>query len=262
MTARSRHRGHRIEWVGHKWVFTDWSDNTVNRCGRERPCTACGKRSRERGPDTCLGMISQVRQACCGHGHPEDAYFIFHNGVELRGADAVRLQECWIHNNVTPHDVIEVYLAVRNVEIAYRLCQMGNIGVFKLAEVLRIIDNLRRNSLDIAPFCDILEVYSNPNPETNMNTKAITNIQRQMDILSDGHQEVVDQAVSATGAIVAMDDRVEQSKESGNWSPGKMCSSRVSTQLNTLKDQLRAQAARALRACAEIEQIQLTLKIE
>ena len=95
-----------------------------------------------------------------------------------------------------------------------------------------------------------------------MNTKAITNIQRQMDILSDGHREVVDQAVSATEAIAAMDNRVEKSKENGHWDPGKMCSSQVSDQLNTLKDQLRAQAARALRVYSEIEQIQAGLKIE
>ena len=94
-----------------------------------------------------------------------------------------------------------------------------------------------------------------------LNTKAITYIQRQMDILSDGHQEVVDQAVSATGAIVAMDDRVEKSKENGKWFPGKMCSSLVSDQLNTLKDQLRAQSLRALRVCDEVEQIKLNLKI-
>ena len=145
MTARSRHRGHGIEWEGHKWVYTDWSDNAVNHCGRERPCTACGKRSRERGPDTCLGMMSQVRRACCGHGHPEDAYFIFHNGVEVRGADAVRLRECWTHFCITPHDVIEAYLWVQDVEDTYRLCQMCNIGVGTLSELSRIVGLFCRN---------------------------------------------------------------------------------------------------------------------
>ena len=259
MTARSRHRGHRIEWEGHKWVFTDYGYPAMRLYGKERPCTRCDNISR--GPDFCLGRMPSVRQACCGHGHPEDAYFTFHNGVEVRGEEAVRLQECWKHFRITPHDVIEMYLRVLDVEGTYRLCQMCNIGVVTVPELVRIIDTLRRNSLDIAPFCDILEVYSNPNPETPMNTKAITNIQRQADILSDGHQEVVDQAVSATEAIAAMDDRIQKSKEAGNWMGGKVCSSLVSTQLDELQEQLRAQAARALRACAEIEQIQASLKI-
>ena len=95
-----------------------------------------------------------------------------------------------------------------------------------------------------------------------MNTKAITNIQRQADILSDGHQEVVDQAVKATEAVAAMDDRIQKSKGAENWARGKVCSNHVSTQLNGLKDQLRAQAARARRVCDEVEQIQQSLRIE
>jgi hypothetical protein len=163
MTARSKHRGHVIEWTGHKWVYTDWSDTTLLQYGKERPCTACGKRSRERGPDTCLGMMSSVRQACCGHGHPEDAYFIFHNGVGVRGADAVRLRSCWLETPVAPSDVIELYLLVLDVESTYRLCQMCNIGVVTVPEVVEIAETFRQNSLDIAPFCDILEVYRKRN---------------------------------------------------------------------------------------------------
>ena len=162
MTARSRHRGHRIEWTGHKWTYTDWSDNTVNLCGRERPCTACGKRSRERGPDTCLGMLSSVRQACCGHGHPEDAYFIFHDGVEVRGADAVRLQECWKHFHITPHDVIEMYLRVLDVEGTYRVCRVCSAAGVTLSDVLKVLDTFCRKALDFVPICGILGVYSNP----------------------------------------------------------------------------------------------------
>ena len=139
MTARSRHRGHRIEWAGHKWLYTDWSDTTRYQYGRERPCTRCDNQSD--GPDYCLGKLPCVRQACCGRGHPEDAYFIFHNGVEVRGADAVRLRECWIHNCVTPRDAIEIYLRLLNVESTYWLCQMCNIGVIP-DEVFKVIDTV------------------------------------------------------------------------------------------------------------------------
>jgi hypothetical protein len=94
-----------------------------------------------------------------------------------------------------------------------------------------------------------------------LNLKAITNIQRQSDILSDGHQEVVDQAVKATEVIGAMDDRVEKSKESGKWSQGRMCSNLVNTQLKALEDLLMAQAARAVRVCEEIAQVKKNLRI-
>jgi hypothetical protein len=166
MTARARHRGHRIEWAGHKWVFTDWSAPTMGRYGKERPCTACGKRSRERAPDFCLGKLPHVRQACCGHGHPEDAFFIFDNGVEVRGADAVRLQECWIHTCLSQSEVIEAYLLVLDVEVVYRLCLLGNMGLLRTHELVAIAETFRRNSLDIVPFCDILEIYSKRNPRS------------------------------------------------------------------------------------------------
>jgi len=99
-----------------------------------------------------------VRQACCGHGRPEDAYFIFDNGVEVRGADAVRLRECWSFGHATPGDVIELYLLVLDVEKTYRLCQMCNIGVVTVADVLKIVDTFCRKALDFGPVCDILEV--------------------------------------------------------------------------------------------------------
>ena len=261
MTARSRHRGHRIEWMGHKWVYTDRNDTTKH--GRERPCADCGKWSV--GPDACLSKLPSVRQACCGHGRPEDVYFIFWNGMEVRGEEAIRLQECWQHRGISPSDVIEVYLRVRDVESTYQLCQMCNIGVVTVQELIKVIDTVCGNSLDIDPFCDILEVYSerNTNRETHMglNTKAITGIQRQTDILSDGHQEVVDQAVSATEAIIALDDRMEKSKESGSGAGISMLTTQVHSRLETLQDQLQAQADRALRVRAEIERIKISMVI-
>ena len=261
MTARSRHRGHRIEWAGHKWVYTEWGDTP--QYGKERPCTRCDNISD--GPDFCLGKLPGVRQACCGHGHPEDAYFIFHNGVEVRGADAIKLRECWIDHCVTPGDVIEMYLLMLDVEDVYRLCRLCSAGVVTLPSVLSVIDTFRRNSLDFASICSILEAYSerNTNQETHMNLKAITNIQRQVDILSDGHQEVVDQAVLATAAIIAMDDCMKRSKDAG-WPVTvgiRLYTHRIEQQLDKLQDQLRAQSLRALRVCDEIEQIKTNLKI-
>ena len=156
MTARSRHRGHRIKWAGHKWVFTDWSDPTMFKYGKERPCTRCDNLSD--GPDRCLGRLPYVRQACCGHGCPEDAYFVFDNGVEVRGADAVKLRECWTHNCVTPRLVIEVFLQTLNVKVTYRLCQLHTAGAISTGALAWVGGAICRKSVDIAPICGILEV--------------------------------------------------------------------------------------------------------
>ena len=91
-----------------------------------------------------------------------------------------------------------------------------------------------------------------------MNTKAVTNIQRQIDILSDGHQVVVDQAVVVTAAIIAMDDHLDKL---GLGALISVCTPRVQRQLDKLQNQLRGQAARALRVCDEVEQIKISMKI-
>jgi len=91
-----------------------------------------------------------------------------------------------------------------------------------------------------------------------MNTKAITNIQRQASVLSDGHQEVVDQAVAATAAIIALDDRLEESRQGAGIS---LHTCRAQTQMDKLQAQLRAQSLRALRVYDEVEQIKKNLKI-
>lgn len=94
-----------------------------------------------------------------------------------------------------------------------------------------------------------------------MNTKAITNIQRQLDILSDGHQEVVDQAVSATAAISAMDDLTEKTAQERRATRRNIFLRPACQQLNKLQEQLIAQARRALRVYDEVEQIKTNLRI-
>jgi len=95
-----------------------------------------------------------------------------------------------------------------------------------------------------------------------MNLKAITNIQRQTDILSDGHQEVAHQAMLATSAIITLDNHIEKSKEAERPASGLgVYTSRVQRHLNKLQDQLRAQSLRALRVCDEVEQIKNNLKV-
>jgi hypothetical protein len=93
-----------------------------------------------------------------------------------------------------------------------------------------------------------------------MNDKAVTNVKRQIDTLSDGHQDVVDQAVVATGAIISLDERMKKAQEASR-PLGAFPINHVKTQMDALCNQLEAQALRARRVRAEIKQIQRNLKI-
>ncbi len=44
-----------------------------------RPCVRCGKSSTPEGHDACLGHLSGVKFACCGHGK-EQGYIIYNDG--------------------------------------------------------------------------------------------------------------------------------------------------------------------------------------
>lgn len=78
MSAHSYFRGHLILFDQNKqyWVYAD----TKNRCGlgfEIRPCKKCGKVFGFNEPDPCLGELSGVINACCGHGIPKMAYINF-----------------------------------------------------------------------------------------------------------------------------------------------------------------------------------------
>jgi hypothetical protein len=89
-----------------------------------------------------------------------------------------------------------------------------------------------------------------------LNSKAVTNVKRQLDTLSDGHQDIVVQAVKATTAIIKLDERLESKCNT-------RMHGRLATQdLDELLNLLSAQATRALRVCSEIKQIKRTLRVD
>ena len=53
--------------------YADDLTPTVDEAGAsvERPCVQCGLLAAPDGPDPCLGMLPDVRAACCGHGVDE-----------------------------------------------------------------------------------------------------------------------------------------------------------------------------------------------
>ena len=57
-------RGHKIEFIGGRWVYSD----TKESIGKERPCIRCGEMPTKEGHDACLGGIGGISSACCGHG--------------------------------------------------------------------------------------------------------------------------------------------------------------------------------------------------
>jgi len=123
MTARAAHRGHPIEWKGGKWRYTEGSQFNPKH---ERPCVHCGAVSD--GPDSCLGTLGWVDAACCGHGDPDAAYFMFHDGSTLRGQDALDLKDIWVKNMVTPAQVIVVYLKTRSLKVTRFVCELVTDG--------------------------------------------------------------------------------------------------------------------------------------
>jgi len=59
-------RGHKIYFFNNAWRY---EDNNEPVEGNERPCIRCGKMPTPEGYDACLGFVSGVASACCGHGN-------------------------------------------------------------------------------------------------------------------------------------------------------------------------------------------------
>ena len=88
----SRLRGHEIELVEGEWVYK--TDQTPT-AGSDRNCGFCQKPRTPEGHDGCAGTLPGVKNACCGHGDPDEAYVQFENGTELRDAEA----HAWIESH-------------------------------------------------------------------------------------------------------------------------------------------------------------------
>jgi hypothetical protein len=85
-------RGYKIEMHNGEWVFSDTKESTV-ATWQKRPCGHCGKYNTIEGHDGCLGTLSGVMNACCGHGQENDAYVQFLDGFSIHGKDAVTVMQ-------------------------------------------------------------------------------------------------------------------------------------------------------------------------
>jgi hypothetical protein len=70
-----------------KEIFYFYKDDSKCIDPDNLPCTNCGKVPTKDGYDACLGKLSGVKNACCGHGHPSNRYVQFHYGISVHGSN-------------------------------------------------------------------------------------------------------------------------------------------------------------------------------
>ena len=101
IVACSYFRGHPVVcFAGEAGeCYADDLTPTVDEAGvsAERPCVQCGLLAAPDGPDPCLGMLPEVKAACCGHGVDEPYVLMGHGTV--RGPQAL---DYFAHYGVGP----------------------------------------------------------------------------------------------------------------------------------------------------------------
>ncbi len=85
-------RGHLIEYVNDDhWIYSDTREKVDD--SKDRECGHCPHKITASGHDGCLGTLSGVRNACCGHGNTEEAYIQYPDGRSLSGSEAVKAMD-------------------------------------------------------------------------------------------------------------------------------------------------------------------------
>jgi hypothetical protein len=83
----SYYRGHKIIYYNDIWFYED-NKKPVSE-DKNRKCSYCQKENTKEGHDGCIGELSNVKNACCGHGNIKEAYVQFNNGICIRGEEAL-----------------------------------------------------------------------------------------------------------------------------------------------------------------------------
>jgi len=96
-------RGHPVVCLADEACerYADDLTPTVDAAGAsvERPCVQCGLLAAPDGPDPCLGLLPDVKAACCGHGVEEPYVLVVHGTV--RGQQAL---DSFAHSGVGPRE--------------------------------------------------------------------------------------------------------------------------------------------------------------
>lgn len=85
----SRWRGHAIQKMGARWVYSDSRLPVALR--PDRPCGFCRAPNTAHGHDACFGQLPGVMNACCGHGETKDAYVQMCDGRRFAGRHALQI---------------------------------------------------------------------------------------------------------------------------------------------------------------------------
>jgi hypothetical protein len=159
MTARSRRRGHPIEYINRKWAYSEGPQK--GKYGKERPCTKCTGVSVRH--DVCLGHLEGITAACCGHGYAEDACIVFNNGKMLKGEDVLKLKRIWVETLLAPSEVIAVYVLLEDVDQTSWVCEMTKFGLGfgGIMEAAGMVKKIQDQQFDFLKLCDILDSRSN-----------------------------------------------------------------------------------------------------
>jgi hypothetical protein len=82
-------RGHAIYSEKGEWFYSDTKAPIIN--GGRTSCGHCGRERTTEGHDGCIGTLpeTEVMNACCGHGHDDEAYIQFWNGGRISGKQAI-----------------------------------------------------------------------------------------------------------------------------------------------------------------------------
>lgn len=97
--SKSKWRGHEIECINKKWIYSD--DKELVLDNKNRKCGYCNKSNTKEGHDGCIGKLPNVLNACCGHGTVEEAYIQFSDKTELRGITALQYLKNRQKNDLT-----------------------------------------------------------------------------------------------------------------------------------------------------------------
>lgn len=95
MGEKIKLRGHPMKELNGVWFYCDNNDN-VSDTWKNRECGECGRSNTKQGHDGCLGELTGVMNACCGHGVISESYIQFTNGKTVYG----RLANIIINNKV------------------------------------------------------------------------------------------------------------------------------------------------------------------
>ncbi len=82
-------RGHEIYEQNGRWYFAD-NNEPVATTWTMRSCGHCNVESTPEGHDGCIGHLSGVMNACCGHGESSAAYIQFTDGSVIHGPPAIK----------------------------------------------------------------------------------------------------------------------------------------------------------------------------